>query len=117
MSLPFFPKIYEDELVYSVLARFYEKSGYMTYRDAAAELFETRLSRPNIEFMNRMTRDAREALCREASSMEELIQEHTMYPVYAKFLDRDRREKAASHIVRILLDISGMIEVQKVLSR
>ena len=111
MSLPFFPKIYEDELVYSVLARFYEKSGYMTYRDAAAELFETRLSRPNIEFMNRMTRDAREALCREASSMEELIQEHTMYPVYAKFLDRDRREKALKTLAEGNRNVSDILRV------
>ena len=50
-----FPEFYPDELVYSLLARYYTQSGYMRYTFAAEDLFERRTVKPDIEFFNRLT--------------------------------------------------------------
>lgn len=47
-----FTSFYPDELVYSLLARYYVKSGYMRYTFAAQDLFASKTVRPNIEFVN-----------------------------------------------------------------
>ena len=36
----FFPEFYEDELLYSLLARYYIRSGYLNYVYAAEDLFQ-----------------------------------------------------------------------------
>ena len=62
-----FPTIYDDELVYSVLSRFYDHSGILSFRYAAESLFLNKLSRPTIEFVNAYTDDALAHLLRKCS--------------------------------------------------
>ena len=88
-----FPTIYDDELVYSVLCRFYDHSGILSFRYAAESLFLNRLSRPTIEFVNAYSDDALSHLLRKCS-MESLILQHTMAPYYMRFLDLPRRRAA-----------------------
>ena len=88
-----FPTIYDDELVYSVLSRFYDHSGILSFRYAAESLFLNRLSRPTIEFVNAYSDDALSHLLRKCS-MESLILQHTMAPYYMRFLDLPRRRAA-----------------------
>ena len=45
--ISYFPQIYPDELLYSQLARYYYKSGYMAYIFAAEDLFTNRWVRPD----------------------------------------------------------------------
>ena len=56
--ISFFPDIYPDELLYSQLARYYAKSGYTSYIFAAEDLYEKRTVKPDIEFVNPLTKDA-----------------------------------------------------------
>ena len=42
MAIAYFPDIYEDELLYSLFARFYAHTGQMVYRDVAGMLFQVR---------------------------------------------------------------------------
>ena len=56
--ISYFPQIYPDELLYSRLARYYYKSGYMAYIFAAEDLFTNRLVSPDIEFVNSYTQNA-----------------------------------------------------------
>ena len=35
-----YPKFYDDELVYSFLARYFERTGYIDYVSTAKDLFE-----------------------------------------------------------------------------
>ena len=46
-----FPKPYPDELLYSVFARYYVRSGYSNYIFAAEDLFKKRSVRPNFEYL------------------------------------------------------------------
>ena len=48
----YFPEPYPDELVYSLLARYCAKSGYLGYVCAAEEIFQNTWNLPNIEFLN-----------------------------------------------------------------
>ena len=48
--LGLFPKLYPDELIYSVLARYYVRSGYSNYVFAAEDLFQNRYVRPSFEY-------------------------------------------------------------------
>jgi len=55
--IAYFPTAYDDELLYSQLARFYTASGYMAYTYAAEELFLSKTVRPDMEFVNAYTSD------------------------------------------------------------
>ena len=48
--ITYFPSIYPDELLYSLLARYYAKSGYLAYTYAAQDLFVKKTVKPDIEF-------------------------------------------------------------------
>ena len=48
----YFPDPYPDELVYSLLARYYAQSGYLGYVCAAEDIFLNTWNLPNIEFLN-----------------------------------------------------------------
>lgn len=88
----FFPQIYQDELVYSWLARYYVRSGYSAYIDAIRDLFE-KVVRPDVELFNRFNEEALSVITSQVS-MCDLIMKHTMYPYYARFLPMERRQKA-----------------------
>ena len=79
MMPAFFPEVYPDELVYSLLARFYVKSGYLALTYALEDLYVHRYTTPDTEFLNEFRPDMVEALTRQ-NSLESLVLEHTMYP-------------------------------------
>lgn len=96
--IAYFPDAYENELLYSWLARYYQKSGYVAYRDVAEDLFVKPTVRPDVEFINPLTNDAIKMLCRN-SSMEEVVLNHTMYSYYGRFLPLERRKEAFKTMV------------------
>ena len=53
--IAYFPSLYPDELIYSLFARYYVKSGYMGYASAAEDLFANKTTHPDIEFINRLS--------------------------------------------------------------
>ena len=82
-----FPYFYPDELVYSLLARYYEKSGYIRYIFAAEDLFQSKTVRPDIEFVNQYTPAALQMITKEIL-IEQVIEKHTMFPYYVRFLPK-----------------------------
>lgn len=98
--ISYFPQIYPDELLYSQLARYYDKSGYMAYIFAAEDLFTNRQVRPDIEFLNSYTQDACGVITKNLP-LYDVIMKHTMFPYYGRFLDKERRNKAFSAIVNM----------------
>lgn len=63
----FFPTLYPDELLYSLLARYYAYSGYTAYTYAADILFENKSVKPSIEFISKLSPEVTELLSRQAS--------------------------------------------------
>ena len=110
----YFPTAYPDELLYSQLARYYTKSGYMAYTFAAEELFASKTVRPDMDFINSYTPAAVQAITRNIS-MEAVIEKHTMFPCYGRFLPRERRQKAFQALVSMMgnyYNLSGKITVR-----
>ena len=89
----FMPEIYPDELLYSMFARYYERSGYMAYIFAAEDLFQNKNERPDVEFINRLTQDAQSVIHKKMSA-DEVIMNNTMFPYYGRFLGKERRAEA-----------------------
>lgn len=100
MSIAYFPELYPDELIYSVLARFYEHSGYIYYKDVAQELFLNQKIRADKEFAKNLKPEIVELLTRNMT-VEALLESHTMYPYYGRFIDSSRRN-AAYEALRVM---------------
>lgn len=98
----FFPDPYPDELVYSMLARYYDHAGYLVYRCAAEELFVNHTCRPNPEFVNLYTDDALRCITHNIS-MEEVILHHTMLSAF-RFLPAERLQRAFQSLVKMGTD-------------
>ena len=95
-----FPYFYPDELVYSLLARYYERSGYIRYIFAAEDLFQSKTVRPDIEFVNQYTPAALQMITKEIP-IEHVIEKHTMFSYYGRFLPKERRNKAFEALVQM----------------
>lgn len=108
----YFPTAYPDELLYSQLSRYYAKSGYLAYTYAAEDLFQQRTVRPNMEFITALTPDAVEMVTKN-TSMEDVIQKHTMFPYYGHFLPRERRQKAFQALVSMQRDYHNLLPLPK----
>lgn len=98
--IAFFPDFYPDELLYSLLARYYAQSGYLAYHHAAQDLFANSTVKPDIEFISRLTPDALHCVTRQIP-LEGVIERHTMFPYYGRFLSIERRIKAHAALLRM----------------
>lgn len=107
-----FPDFYPDELVYSVLARYYTQSGYMRYTFAAEDLFQAKTVRPDPDFVNLYTSYTLEMLTRKMS-MEDVILKHTMFPYYGRFLNKERRNQAFQALVKMQGNYHNLLPMQK----
>ena len=96
----FMPDFYPDELVYSLLARYYQRSGYLAYIHAARDLYAVPSIRPDMYFINPMREEAWK-LITKGTSPDAVILEHTMVPAYARFLLVDARQQALRQMCRM----------------
>lgn len=96
--IAYFPDFYNDELLYSVLARYHATSGYIGYINSAEDLFIDPWVRPDVEFVNAYTEDALKALTLNRT-MSDIVENHTMFAYYARFLPYERRNNAFSALV------------------
>ena len=80
-----FPSLYPDELLYSLFARYYAQSGHIAYAFAAEDLFERRTTKPDIEFIDKLTPEAFDCIMKNMP-LETAVMQHTMFPYYSRFL-------------------------------
>lgn len=107
MSIAYFPKLYEDELVYSVLARYYAHSGFLSSKDAVNELLVNPKLKVDREFIKNVKSEVVEHLTKNIS-FDELLQRHTMYPYYGRFIDSIKRKTAYDALVGLDGDFSKL---------
>ncbi len=110
--IPQFPYFYPDELVYSLLARYYVRSGYIKYAFAAEDLFQTKTVRPDIELVNAYTPAAARMIAKDIF-MDDLILHHTMFPYYGRFLPKERRQKAFDSLVSMQGNYHNLLPMPK----
>lgn len=108
--IAYFPTAYPDELLYSLLARYYTKSGYMAYTFAAEDLFASKTVRPDMDFINSYTPAAVQAITRNMS-MEAVVEKHTMFLCYGRFLPKERRQKAFQSLVSMMGNYHNLLPI------
>lgn len=112
MSIGYFPSIYEDELLYSVFARYYKHTGHITYGYVAEELFGDSKVSPSIEFINSIKPEVLKILLKNMT-MQELIKNHTMFPYYARFLPTTRKKRAFEALINMRGDYNNLLSISK----
>jgi hypothetical protein len=81
------PKPYADELLYSILVRYYIRSGYRKVKEAQVKLFDTLPQQPwDILLPSNLKRLTRKLWTKANYTPDYFIQGHTLYPFYAQFL-------------------------------
>ena len=90
---------YEDELLYSVLARTKVKNGYIAYTYAAEDFFLSPKTRPDIEFVNAYSNGLLEEL-EKIKPFSEWIKENTMFYYYSHFIPEDRKTRAFESLMQ-----------------
>ena len=108
----YFPTPYPDELLYSLLSRYYAKSSYLAYTYAAEELFVSKTVRPEIEFVNLFTSDALRMITKNMT-MEDVVLHHTMFPYYGRFLSYERRQRAFQSLVSMQGNYHNLLPMPK----
>jgi len=93
-----FPEPYPDELLYSVFARYYVRSGYAKYVFVAEDLFLKRSVRPSFEYYPALKEDVVSKLTANLS-FEKIILQHTMFPYHCRFLPKERKEQAINSLI------------------
>ena len=107
-----FPEFYPDELVYSLLARYYTRTGYMRYIFAAEDLFWAKSVRPDADFLNQYTPDALKMLTRNLT-MKQIVEKHTMFSYYGRFINKERRNKAFQALVQMQGNYHNLLPMPK----
>jgi len=98
--IAFFPQAYPDELLYSQISRYHQRSGYARFVFTAEDVYQAgKVTHPSIEFVNRYTDDAMNWLTKE-TEWETVAEQHTMYPALIRFLPLSRRKEAEEGVRR-----------------
>ncbi len=108
--IAYFPKFYEDELVYSTFSRFYVNNGYLSYIYVAKDLFVDKNARPDFEFVNQLNSEIKELITKN-SDMETIILKHTMFPYYGRFMPKEKRLKAFEALVNMTGSYANLISI------
>lgn len=89
----FFPTPYpEDELLYSVLARYHVRSGNISPKATIEELFSSRSVTAVVDLPANIDSLIDNLPIGSAHTAEKLIYENTLYPFYSAFLSPERAE-------------------------
>ena len=108
--IAYLPELYEDELVYSWFARYFAHM-YPSYTNALEDILESKNIRTDVEFINRLHPNAKEAITR-IIPMEELVLRHTMFPYY-RFAENARLCAALKSMSDIGEDAHRLLPVFK----
>ena len=108
--IAYLPNLYPDELFYSWLARYYCHTTPV-YANAIGDIFEKRTTRPDMEFINHLNKNARELLTRKIP-MENFILSHTMFP-YTRFVPQARKSAALQSMAVQEGDVHNLLPISK----
>ena len=106
------PKPYPDELLYSWFARYYVRSGYISYRFVAEDLYVNPCTKPNPEFWNKL-KDGAIAGINRYMSLEDVIMKHTMFPQNARFLPQERKKKAFDLLLEMNKEYNNALYIKR----
>lgn len=97
-TLSYFPEIYSDELIYSVIARYIRHSG-IAQRPAKRDLLDDEDAPASIEFPKRLAILSSRMPSEHRMKARTLVRWHTLLPYYASFSGADQRRSALREMI------------------
>jgi hypothetical protein len=91
--ITFFPVPYEDEVLYSVLARYHVRSGNTSYKATMQDLFSSISVTAVMDLPSNIQNLVNNMPLNSRYTEEYLIKNHTLFPFYSAFLPPERAEK------------------------
>ncbi|WP_224958692.1 TnsD family Tn7-like transposition protein [Geomonas subterranea] len=96
--LPFFPRPYPNEFLYSIFARYHYRAGNLAYKHTSQELLGSATAAALTLYPSNL-----EHLCSQLHNdslinADMLVENHTFFPLYRPFLSNSRRDKALSYM-------------------
>ena len=93
-AVSYFPVPYPDELFSSVLMRYHIHSGHILAAQTSESVFGDSRAVPNMELLGKLSPEM-VSVMEEQMSLRDWLEKHTMFPGYARFLPKERRDRAA----------------------
>lgn len=91
--ITFFPVPYEDEVLYSVLARYHVRSGNTSYKATMKDLFGSTSVTAVMDLPSNIQNLVNNMPLNSRYTEEYLIKSHTLFPFYSAFLPPERAEQ------------------------
>lgn len=95
-----FPLPYRDELLYSVIARYGVHQGIISPKELLDDIYNDRKIVATVDLPSHVNKISSLYPQRKATSSVELIYSHTLFPLYAPFVDEQRRKKCIKFMQR-----------------
>jgi hypothetical protein len=95
-----FPRIYKDELLYSILARYHSISGNVNLKDTLKSFFDVESVIPVIDFQCNLDKLAKKLHSELKLDSDYFIKNCSLFPVYAPFLPEKRRDELINTMKR-----------------
>lgn len=92
--LSYFPQIYRDELLYSVLARYHRHTGSTSPKQTLDDLFGNRHVHARLDLPGHLAQLEQRIPPERNLTCQRMIHELTLYPYYLAFADEVRRHEA-----------------------
>jgi len=93
-----FPVPYPDELIYSLVARAGVRSAITSPKQLLEQVFGNRKVIATIDLPSHLLAISRQLINTDKFDVQQLIYEHTMFPIYAPFTDESIRIRALSRM-------------------
>lgn len=95
-----FPLPYRDELLYSVIARYGVHQGIISPKELLDDVYNDRKIVATVDLPSHVNKISSLYPQRKATSSIELIYSYTLFPLYAPFVDDQRRKKCIKFMQR-----------------
>lgn len=90
--LGYFPRFYDDELLYSTISRYHTASGNQNYKITLEEMFNCNKQVPILEFASNLSELINNLPANFEIESKNIVQKHTMFPLYSTFLPEIRKQ-------------------------
>lgn len=97
--LGFFPNVREDELMYSVFARYHVQAGNTVIKDTVDNLFGTKSSYATADFPTYLGQLYENVKHFDGPKVDDWIDKHSLYNYYTNFLPKKQRQKIYNAMV------------------
>lgn len=96
--LSWFPRPYEDELLYSIFARFFNQSIHVSVRDTLGNLFKDQRAKVTPDFPSNLEVLANQIQLFDYKSIDLLITQHTPFHYFTNFLEPSHKKQVINEI-------------------